>query len=72
MKDQIYSLLIRPAFILAEIIAGDPHNQNASGKLLFSLIKDFNLIIVNVTKKCSGTMTIHTYKFEKKRRKNRN
>ena len=70
MKDQIYSLLVRPACILAiiaEIIAGDPHNQSANGKLLLSLIKDFNLIIVNATEKCSGTMTTYTYKFENRR-----
>ena len=67
MKDQIYSLLVRPACILAEIIAGYPHNQSANRKLLLSLIKDFNLIIVNATEKCSETMTTYTYKFENRR-----
>lgn len=40
-----------------EVINGDPNEQSGNGKLLLSLVKDLNLIIVNATEKCSGTIT---------------
>ena len=40
-----------------EIIEGDPHNISVNGKLLLDIIREFNLIIVNSTEKCTGLIT---------------
>ena len=40
-----------------EIIKSDPHDISSNGRLLFSLLDRMNLVIVNSTMKCFGTIT---------------
>ena len=40
-----------------EIINSDPHDISSNGRLLFSLVDRMNLVIVNSTMKCFGTIT---------------
>ena len=40
-----------------EIISGDPHAKSHNGKLLYDVITRQNLIVVNATEKCYGTIT---------------
>ena len=41
----------------SSIIKGDPHQMSNNGKLLLDLITRKNLILVNSTEKCEGTIT---------------
>ena len=40
-----------------KIIPNDPHEISANGRLLLSLVERMNLVIVNSTMKCHGTIT---------------
>ena len=40
-----------------QIIRNDPHEISANGKLLLSIVERNNLVIVNATNKCFGTIT---------------
>ena len=40
-----------------QVIKNDPHEMSSNGRLLLSLVERYNLIIVNATDKCFGTIT---------------
>ena len=40
-----------------QIVKNDPHEMSANGRLLMDIVERHNLVIVNATDKCIGTIT---------------
>ena len=64
-KSEFYSVLEEEIVLTVDaneklgnqIIKEAPHEMSSNGRLLFSLVERLNLVIVNSTMKCHGTIT---------------